>query len=258
MRRLAIAALAAMLLAAAGAASASAASPFAWRGVIEGPYGPPWDHAARQRVLAFMAHHDFNAYVHAPKEDLYQRTQWRDPYPAAQQAEFNQEIAYARARGIEWIANLSPGLPLIPTPGAPQGVPSQDICYSCPAEIDVLFAKFQPFWNAGERTFMLSFDDVQKVLTHPEDIAAYGTGDNGYGKANGDLLSRFYRALRARDPAARLLSVGADYTGSADTPYLTGLRATLDPGVELMWTGPGTYSVNFTPEQVGGYARAAG
>ena len=135
MRRLAGAA--AICLAAAVAAlapgAADARSPFAWRGIVEGAYGPPWDHAARMRVLRWMPKHGFNAYVHAPKDDLYQRTFWRDPYPRAEQAHFAQEIALARKRGIEWIPNLSPAIPLIPTPQPPDHPPSRDICFSCPA-----------------------------------------------------------------------------------------------------------------------------
>ena len=42
-------------------------------------------------------------------------------------------------------------------------------------------AKLEPFRRAGARTFMVSFDDVTKTLTHPEDAAAYGAGDEGFG-----------------------------------------------------------------------------
>src|SRR2546423_9169359 len=102
---IAICAAAAALAASAGAAGES--SPFAWRGVVEGAYGAPWDHAARERVLRWMPRHGYDAYVHAPKDDLYQRTYWRDPYPAAEHAGFAAEIALARARGIDWIPNLN-------------------------------------------------------------------------------------------------------------------------------------------------------
>src|SRR3954451_7650413 len=80
--------------------SASARSPFAWRGIVEGAYGPTWDHAARVRVLRWMPAHGFNAYVHAPKDDLYQRTYWRDPYPAAEIRAFRREVRLAAARGV--------------------------------------------------------------------------------------------------------------------------------------------------------------
>src|SRR3989475_12157166 len=116
-------ALGAVLAALAVAASSHAASPFGWRGVVEGAYGPTWDHAARVRVLRWMPAHGFNAYVHAPKNDLYQRTSWRDPYPPDQQAEFTAEIALARRRGGEGIPNRSPTLPLSPTPSPREGLP---------------------------------------------------------------------------------------------------------------------------------------
>jgi hypothetical protein len=253
------AALACVLaLVGAGAGAAQAASPFAWRGVIEGMYGPPWDHGMRMRMLAFMGDHGMNAYVHAPKDDLYQRTQWRDPYPAAQMADYAQEVAFARSRGVEWVPNISPGVPLIPTPGAPQGAPSRDVCFSCPADLDVVVGKLAPFARAGARTFMVSFDDVQKVLTHPEDLAAYGSGDAAYGRATGEFETRLLRALRSRWPGSRLLTVGADYSGTSDTDYLRAFRAVLDPDVEVMWTGTTVFSKNFDPAQARAYGKAIG
>ncbi|TMM09370.1 MAG: hypothetical protein E6G00_10515 [Actinobacteria bacterium] len=241
-----------------GAAPAAARSPFRWRGIVEGAYGGAWTHAERARVLAWMPKHGFNAYVHAPKNDLYQRTNWRDPYPPAEQAEFAREIRFARAHGIDWIPNLSPAVPLIPTPAAPTRPPSQDICFSCPADLQVVLAKLEPFRRAGARTFMISFDDVTKTLTHPEDLVAYGTGDAGFGRANGDFLSRLYVALRRRTPGARLLTVGADYSGTSDTQYLQGLRSKLRPGVQVMWTGDQVPSHAFAPADAHAYGRLIG
>ena len=254
----ALAALACALVLAAPAPAGTARSPFAWRGIVEGPYGPPWDHGQRERMVRWMAVHGLNAYVHAPKDDLYQRTNWRDPYPVAAQREFDAEIRLARGLGVEWIPNLSPALPLIPTPAAPSQAPSRDLCFSCPADLDALVAKLEPFRRAGARTFMVSFDDVTKTLTHPEDAAAYGAGDEGFGRANGDFLTRLIRALKAREPRARLLTVGADYSGTTETPYLRGLRATLAPEVEIMWTGTDVPSRDFRAADARGYGAAIG
>lgn len=250
----AIAIVAALLL----ATASPAAGAMEWRGIVEGPYGPVWDHAARERVIRWMPAHGFNAYVHAPKDDLWQRTQWRDPYPAGQQAEFDAEIRLAQRLGIEWIPNLSPALPLIPTPAAPQGAPSRDICFACAEDLRAVLDKLEPFRAAGARTFMLSFDDVTKTLSHPQDVVAYGTGEAGFGRANGDFLSRLYAALRERTPAARLLTVGADYSGTADTPYLEGLRTTLRPEVGVMWTGLSIPAQEFAPEDAAAYGRNIG
>src|SRR5687767_3034898 len=110
-----------MLALALPSSAAAADSRLAWRGIVEGAYGRAWTHPERTDVLRWMTGHRLNAYVHAPKDDLYQRTNWRDPYPPEQMSEFRAEIELARRRGIEWIPNLSPALPLIPTPAAPGG-----------------------------------------------------------------------------------------------------------------------------------------
>ncbi len=64
-----------------------------------------------------------------PKDDLFQRTNWRDPYPAAEQVGFDREIRLARRTGVQWIPNLSPALPAIPTPAVPDRPPSRDLCF---------------------------------------------------------------------------------------------------------------------------------
>ncbi len=239
-------------------AAPAPAAALEWRGIVEGPYGPVWDHRARERVIRWMPPHGFNAYVHAPKDDLWQRTQWRDPYPPDQQAEFDAEVRLARTLGVEWIPNLSPAVPLIPTPAAPSGAPSRDICFACPEDMRAVLDKLEPFRLAGARTFMLSFDDVTKTLTHPQDLVAYGGGDEGFGRANGDFLSRLLDALRERTPDARLLTVGADYSGTADTDYLRGLRATLRPEVGVMWTGLSIPAQEFSPEDAAAYGQRIG
>ena len=231
----------------------AAASDLVWRGIVEGPYGPVWTHTERVDALRWMADHDMNAYVHAPKDDLYQRTQWRDPYPAGEQADFEEEIALARRLRIEWVPNLSPALPLVPPPAAPEGVPSRDLCFSCPADLEVVVAKLEPFLAAGSRTVMISFDDVTKTLSHPEDLAAYGVGDSGFGRANGDFLTRLLVRLRQIEPGLRMLMAPADYSGVVDTPYLEGLRTTLAPEIDVIWTGTNVPSEPWMAEDAAAY-----
>ncbi len=238
--------------------SAAANGELAWRGIVEGAYGRAWTHAERADVVRWMSDHGLNAYVHAPKDDLYQRTNWRDPYPPDQMREFEREIALARRRGIEWIPNLSPAMPLIPTPAAPSAAPSRDLCFSCEADLEAVVEKLRPFLDAGSRTVMISFDDVTKLMTHPEDAAAYGGGDRAFGAANGDFLTRLRARLRSEWPGAAVLTVGADYSGTADTEYLAGLRETLDRRVEVMWTGTGIPSEHWTPDDARAYGERIG
>jgi len=240
------------------AAAGQTHSPFAWRGIIEGAYGAPWDHSERLRALGFMAAHEMNAYVHAPKLDPFGRTQWRDPYPPDQQRAFNQEIGFARSHAIDWIPDISPGVPLIPSTSTPRGTPSRDACFSCLSDRDAVLSKFAPFIASGARTFMVSFDDAQKVLTHPQDIAAFGSGDGAYAMATAAFLDRVLEALRGRVPGARLLTVAADYSGTADTAYLQAFRRVLDPAIVVLWTGDAVFSQNFDPNDARAYGRAIG
>jgi hypothetical protein len=55
-----------------------------------------------------------------------------------------------------------------------------------------------------------------------------------------------------------VLTVGADYSGTADTEYLGGLRETLDPHVEVMWTGTGVPSEHWTPDDARAYGERIG
>jgi hyaluronoglucosaminidase len=251
------------------ATGAEPGEPYRYRGVIFGPYGRPWTHDDRMSVLAWMgrpwrdtSRPRMNIFIHAAKDDVYQRLQWKTPYGAEQMTEFIQEIDLARSLGVEWVPNLSPGFPLIPSAALPDGLPSRDICFSCAEDLDVLVAKLRPFAEAGVRTFMISFDDVQKISTHPEDLLAYGIGDAAYGRMNADLLNRTRARLRAKFPAAAdeptlsVLTVPAEYSGAAKTAYLEAFGETLDADIPVMWTGTHVVSPEILASEAAAYSAA--
>lgn len=235
-------------------------SPYRWRGVVEGTYQQPWTASQRQRVLTMMAAHQFNAYAHAPKGDAYQRIAWRMPYPDTDQAIFDSEIAWAADHGIAWIPNVSPALPLGHNIANSTSVlpPSQPLCFSCESDLHTVAAKLGRFIAAGARWVMVSFDDIPKQFSHGEDLARFGPGDNAFGRANGEFLTRLLELLRSRWPDVGLFTVLADYSGTSTTPYLDGVRVTLDPAVEVMWTGRFINSSEMTDTDVAGYAAAIG
>ena len=228
-------------------------SPFAWRGIVEGYYGTAWTHADRVRVLKWMGDHGFNAYVHAPKADAYQTRGWRTPYPAGDQARFDQEIQLARRRGVQWIPNLSPerGPPTAPT----------RLCFSCPGDLEAVVAKLRPFLDAGVRTVMISFDDIGTAFG-PADAAAYAARYPGtpveyqFARAQTEFLN----ALHARlGPDVQLLTVLTDYAGTVDSPYLQGVRAgALDPSVGVLWTGPHIRASDFSAADAAAYGALVG
>jgi hyaluronoglucosaminidase len=258
MRRGALAAVVAAALAIAAAAPPAVAAPPVWRGIIEGAYGTPWDHAARMRIIQWMPAHGFTSYVHAPKDELEQRALWRSPFTPAELHDFADETALARQVHVRWIPNLSPGIPARPSELPPGVEPSAPLCFSCPEDAQAVVDKFGPFLDAGVRTVMVSFDDVVERFARPEDTAAFGSDPGAYGAANGSFLNRVYDLLQVRAPGTELLTVPADYAGTNDTPYLQGLRATLRPAVHVMWTGTRVRSMNWQPADAAKYAALIG
>lgn len=178
---------------------------FEVRGVIEGFYGTPWTADARRRVTAFLARHGMNAYVYAPKDDPYHRSRWREPYPDDQLAALLSLHEHCRGVGVRFGFAISPGLDF--QPGAA-------------SDRDALWAKLEPFVDAGVDWFVLAFDDIPLK--------------EGAGRAQGQLAGW----LRGRlGGGARLSLVPTDYVGSARSPYLDELADALPAATDLMWTG---------------------
>jgi len=235
-------------------------------GIIVGYYGRPWSHGERLDSLQWMADRGLDTFVFAPKNDPYQRANWRGPYPDEQFENFTEEITLARDVGVDWIPNISPGLPLIPGTPARGETPSRDICFSCREDRQVLYDKLDRFFEAGVRTMMVSFDDTPKRTSHPEDNAEYGPTDEDYGRMNRDLLNATYERYAAKAEEAddgssfTLLTVLADYDGTDDTEYLQGVRSEggLRDGIQVLWTGTAVVSRAIASEDAREYAGHVG
>lgn len=237
------------------AAAADAISPFEWRGVVEGFYGPPWSHPEREAQFAWMAAHGMNAYLNAPKDDAYQRANWRDPYPSEEAAVLTQEVEAATAAGVAWIPNVSPGFAVIPGRPAAGTVASAPICFACPADVDKLVAKLAPFVEAGSPAVAVSFDDVLPFSPHVEDWRAYGVGAGAAAAMQRDLLAQVHERL-----GVPVITVLTEYAGVRDSPYLQAIRAGdgLDPAVEVLWTGTAVIAERIRGEDAATYARLVG
>ena len=57
-----------------------------------------------------MSHWGMNSYLYAPKDDDKHRVYWREPYSLEEADQLSQLIRKARARGIDFIYAISPGL----------------------------------------------------------------------------------------------------------------------------------------------------
>ena len=118
------------------------------RGVVEGFYGTPWNHAQRLDMLSFMASQKLNAYIYAPKDDEFHRKFWRQPYPADKYQELAELTQKAKKLNIDIIFFFFSG---------------NDIDFNPPGCYDdraAMVNKLMAMYDIGIRHFALFFDDI--------------------------------------------------------------------------------------------------
>jgi hyaluronoglucosaminidase len=180
---------------------------FEWRGVVEGFYGPPWEHEDRLWMIGLLGRHGHNVYAYAPKSDPKHRDLWREPYDDAELARFAELVAAGRDAGVTIGFGMSPGL---------------DMDYTSAADRDHLVAKVEPLLDLGVGMLCLLFDDIAVEL-RVEGLAG------AQAHVANELLGRFAHVPH--------LFVPTDYFGTRGTDYLVRLGKELDPAVAVGWTG---------------------
>ncbi|MGE5590792.1 MAG: protein O-GlcNAcase [Bacillota bacterium] len=213
----------------------ASASPFAVRGVIEGFYGTPWTQEKRLEAFGFMARVGMNTYVYAPKDDPYQRAQWRELYPETELARFRALLERAAKDRVNFVYSISPGL---------------DIIYSGLADRQALDDKLDQLASLGIHTIMLSLDDVPEKLK-PADTVIF---KDDYALAQAELANWLYTTRRAKDSAFVLWLTPSHYYGTKADPYLTTLGSRLHADIPIVWTGPMVVSGHITNEQADAFA----
>src|SRR5262249_15002901 len=154
-------------------------------------------------------------YIYGPKNDLFARDNWRDPYPTNGAAQTIQVAAHEADRLlIDFIWSISPG---------------QSYNFGDGAEFGRLSAKIENVRGLGVRRFALFWDDI----------------NNGNATQHADVINQLDDYLKAHDPAAHLIVVGTSYLGGPDG-YTDTLGQRLHPDVEVMWTGNMLFSVTMT------------
>lgn len=204
-------------------------------GIIEGFYGQPWTHAQRLDLFTRLRSRGLNTYLYAPKDDLRHRHRWREPYPDAEAAALAALIAAARAAGVAFVYALAPGL---------------DPAFGSPAGLAAFARKTAQLQQLGCRHFAVLFDDI---------VTAPASGPLGVTAQDAAAQVAFTHHLLPRlSPAAdgaRLLFCPTPYCGRMAGPpaasgYLRTLGATLDPCIQIMWTGPEIVSAEIAPGPV--------
>lgn len=209
-------------------------SPFAVRGIIEGHYGKPWSHDQRLDIVSFIADKGMNTFVYSPKDDPLVRRDWRVAYSGAALERLAELVDACARRDIRFIYCLSPGL---------------SIEYSSSADLDSLSAKFDSVAAIGVTDFGLLLDDIPLQLQHDADRSRYVD----LVAAHIDLVSRVYDSL---PDGNSLVVCPTIYCGYGDEEYVTRLGQSIDPRIDLFWTGRAICSATIDLADAATFARA--
>ena len=189
-----------------GPLSVRAAEPIPFRGVVEGYYGRPWGTEGRLSLLKFMGENEMNVFIYGPKDDPYHHGKWREPYPAAEMADFQKLLKVAKANKIlfTWAIHLGGSFKK-----------------GNEADYEALFRKLGWMYDAGFRAFAVFFDD-------------FGGADAEF---HAEICNRVVTDfLEKKRDCAPLVMCPNVYWGSGH-PYQKTLGEKLDPRVNIMWTG---------------------
>ncbi|HEV7625056.1 MAG TPA: beta-N-acetylglucosaminidase domain-containing protein [Streptomyces sp.] len=197
------------------------------RGITEGFYGNSWSQQERLGQLDFLGRTKQNRYLYASTDDPYrQSAHWRDPYPAAQRADFRELAERAKRNHVTLGWSVSPG---------------QGLCFSSDNDRKAILRKLDSMRALGFGAFQLSFADVSYSEWHcDEDAQTYGSGPKAAARAQAELANAVARHLSGRHPDAEPLSVmPTEFYQEGATAYRTALAERLDHGVQVAWTGVG-------------------
>lgn len=191
---------------------------FARRGYIEGFYGTPWSHEKRLSVLETAAKNRMNTVYYAPKDDIYHREKWREPYPDYELGRLKELFDSAKKYYMDFYWCVSPGL---------------SMKYSDENEFNALMDKTRQLYSVGIRCFGLLLDDIDEELNFPEDRAVYGETVN----AHISLIEKYYSALSELDSSVKLTVCPTLYHGRGDEYYISKLGQNISPLISVFWTG---------------------
>lgn len=77
-------------------------------GIIEGFFGTSWAWRERAAYAPFLKTHGYSFYVYAPKEEVFLRRRWAEPFPEERFAELSSLAVTFKAENLHFGVGLSP------------------------------------------------------------------------------------------------------------------------------------------------------
>ncbi|MBR5334816.1 MAG: beta-N-acetylglucosaminidase domain-containing protein [Bacteroidaceae bacterium] len=179
------------------------------RGLVEGYYGNPYTEANRMDLFKFFGEQKMNVYIYGPKDDVYHKQLWREPYPEEQGRKIAEYAAAAKASKVDFIWAIHPGV---------------DIKWNNADSVNIV-NKLKMMYDLGIRTFAVFFDDI------------WGEGTKGDKQAG--LMNYIVQELnKSYDDINPLIICPTQYNkGWTSGDYLNVLGTQMDESVRIMWTG---------------------
>lgn len=179
------------------------------RGLVEGYYGNPYSESDRMDLFEFFGRQKMNVYIYGPKDDVYHKGKWREPYPTALGNKIAEYAAAAKANKVDFIWAIHPGV---------------DIQWTKTDSVNIV-NKLKKMYDLGIRTFAVFFDDIWGEGTKADKQAGLMNYIN-------DELNKAY------DDVNPLIICPTQYNkGWTSGDYLNVLGTQMDKSVRIMWTG---------------------
>lgn len=179
------------------------------RGLVEGYYGNPYSESDRMNLFEFFGRQKMNVYIYGPKDDVYHKGRWREPYPEELGNKIAEYAAAAKSNKVDFVWAIHPGV---------------DIKWNRADSINIV-NKLKKMYDLGIRTFAVFFDDIWGEGTKADKQA-------GLMNYIVDELGKVY------DDVNPLIICPTQYNkGWTSGDYLKTLGTQMDKSVRIMWTG---------------------
>ncbi|MCL7943230.1 beta-N-acetylglucosaminidase domain-containing protein [Marinobacter sp. ATCH36] len=193
-------------------------------GIIEGFYGPLWSWKERRQLVQALAPHGYQHYWYAPKADPFLRRRWSEPHPDLQANELSDFARFCNEQGVAFSVGLSP---------------FEVFNNFNDAAKKALTEKLAAFDRMGIKGLAILFDDMKSdtpdLAVRQADIIHWVAERSGADQLT--VCPSYY----SDDPVLDRVF------GQRPAHYLEELGKSLDPSVQVFWTGEEVCSREISP-----------